>query len=79
MQQESIYLMLSEAFPGDVQIDGDGRHLNIRIVSDRFAGLNPLKRQQLVYEILSELIASGDIHAVNMQTYTPTEWETNHG
>jgi len=36
--------------------------------------LNPVKKQQLVYGALSDEIASGVIHAVNMRTYTPEQW-----
>ncbi|MEM6545626.1 MAG: BolA/IbaG family iron-sulfur metabolism protein, partial [Pseudomonadota bacterium] len=30
--------------------------------------------QQTVYSALKESIASGDIHAVNIRTFTPEEW-----
>ena len=38
-------------------------------------GKRPVQRQQLVYSALQEQIAAGDIHAVNMRTYTPQEWQ----
>ena len=32
-----------------------------------------VKRQQLVFGALNDVIASGEIHAVHMKTYTPAE------
>lgn len=66
-----------------VKTNGDGRHFNAIIVSIEFEGLNTLKRQQKVYAFLSEKIASGELHAFTMKTYTPNEWqqhqEKKHG
>ncbi|MEE4249219.1 MAG: BolA/IbaG family iron-sulfur metabolism protein [Alcanivoracaceae bacterium] len=46
------------------------------MVSEVFAGLMPVKRQQLVYGCLKECLADGSIHAVDpLQTYTPDEWQ----
>jgi acid stress-induced BolA-like protein IbaG/YrbA len=36
--------------------------------------LRPVKKQQLVYAVLNSHIADGTIHAVNIRTYSPTEW-----
>jgi acid stress-induced BolA-like protein IbaG/YrbA len=40
-----------------------------------FEGLRPVKKQQLVYAALSDRIADGSIHAVNIRTFTPAEWQ----
>ena len=40
-----------------------------------FEGMRPVKKQQLVYGALSEHIARGDIHAVNIRTFTPAQWQ----
>lgn len=68
-------LLLSRLADCEVEVSGDGRHFDILVVGDLFAGLSPVKKQQLVYGALSEEIASGDIHAVNMKTFTRAEWE----
>jgi acid stress-induced BolA-like protein IbaG/YrbA len=39
-----------------------------------FDGLRAVKKQQLIYALLNDEIASGAIHAVNMKFYTPQEW-----
>lgn len=51
----------------------DGSHIHLTVVSPVFAGLSPVKKQQMVYAVLSEQIASGVIHAVHMKTLTPEE------
>ena len=48
----------------------EGRHFTVRIVSERFAGLNRVARHRLVYDALHELIPQG-IHALAIQADTP--------
>lgn len=51
--------------------EGKG-HFRARIVSERFAGLKPLQRHQLVYQALGEMMQT-DIHALNIVALTPHE------
>lgn len=53
-------------------------HFKVVIVSDVFEGLSRVKRQQLVYKVLSEEIA-GPIHALAQHTYTPKQWAEKNG
>ena len=54
----------------------DGRgHFRVRIVSAAFAGVTPVKRHQLVYAALGELMQS-DIHALALDTRAPDEVRT---
>ena len=59
----------------DVQVQGEGNHYDITAVGALFDGLRPVKKQQLVYAALSDHIADGSIHAVNIRTFTPAEWQ----
>lgn len=75
MQSEQIQALLQDSIEGSqVEVSVDGSHVNVVVVSPVFEGLSPVKKQQLVYKVLSEQIASGVIHAVNMKTYTPEQW-----
>jgi len=56
-------------------VQGEGSNYDIAVIGDIFAGLRPVQKQQLVYAALSEQIADGSIHAVNIRTYTPQEWQ----
>ena len=56
-----------------VQLDGNKSH--VIVVTEAFAGVRSVKKQQMVYACLNDLISSGELHAVTMQTLTPAEWE----
>jgi acid stress-induced BolA-like protein IbaG/YrbA len=56
-----------------VTVEGsDGKYF-VTVIGDVFEGLNAVKRQQTIYKILNEHIASGAIHAVTMSLTTVTE------
>lgn len=75
MNADQIKSLLEAGIPGaEVQVQGDGGKFQVIVVSERFASLRPVAKQQLVYAPLNEHIASGAIHAVSMQTLTPEEW-----
>jgi acid stress-induced BolA-like protein IbaG/YrbA len=54
----------------------DGNKCLVAVASPAFEGQRTVKKQQMVYACLNELIASGELHAVSMHTYTPSEWES---
>jgi len=60
----------------EVIVQGEGNSYDITVVGDVFSTLRPVQKQQLVYGALSEQIADGSIHAVNISTYTPDEWRS---
>lgn len=62
-----------------VAVDSDGHHYQLTVVSEQFIGLSRLARQKWVYTILKDWIVSGELHAVEMQTWTKVEWEKQHG
>ena len=77
MSEEEIQQLLQSHIPGcDTEVDIDGSHVSVMVISDQFEGLNTLKKQQLVYGALNAAIADGRIHAVHMKTYTPAEWSS---
>ena len=61
------------------QVRGEGSHYDIAAIGEVFEGLRPVKKQQLVYAALSDHIADGSIHAVNIRTFTPAEWNAQSG
>ncbi|MDM3871271.1 BolA/IbaG family iron-sulfur metabolism protein [Porticoccus sp. W117] len=74
MTIEQIKELLTAGLEGcDIQVEGEGSNINVTAVGDIFDGLRPLKRQQMVYGLLADLIADGTIHAVNMTTLTTAE------
>ncbi len=74
MQATEVKALLEESIPGSkVLVEGEGCDFRLTVISDQFEGALPVKRQQMVYKHLNELIASGAIHAVTMTTQTPSE------
>ena len=55
-----------------------GGHFRLLVVSPRFEGLTRIAAQRLVYQALAHLMTS-DIHALQMKTLTPEQWQSIAG
>jgi acid stress-induced BolA-like protein IbaG/YrbA len=66
-------LVLAELGDCEVSVEGEGANYQITVVGERFAGMRPVQRQQLVYAALNEQIAAGAIHAVSIRALTPEQ------
>lgn len=51
---------------------GDGSHLSVYVVAERFRGLKALERHRLVYEAAGDLLPHR-IHALQVQALSPEE------
>lgn len=79
MTEQELKQVIEVAMPdSQVSIEGDGCNCQAIIVSDAFDGKSRVARQQLVFSILGKHIASGEIHAITMKTWTPQEWEQHN-
>jgi len=59
-----------------LEVRGDGAHFEAIVVSEAFAGLNRVRRHQLVYGALGERMRE-EIHALSMKTLTPAEFSAS--
>lgn len=77
MTPQAIQALIQQGIAdATVIVEGDdGRHFQATVISEQFAGLSLVKKQQAVYATINPQIASGEIHAISMQTFTPAEWE----
>ncbi len=58
-----------------LRVNGDdGTHFDAVIVSAAFEGKRMVQQHQLVYGTLGDRMRA-EIHALSMQTYTPTQWQ----
>ncbi|MDP6969280.1 MAG: BolA family protein [Gammaproteobacteria bacterium] len=48
-------------------------HYSLLLVSEQFTGLMPVKRHQLVYDLVGDLMGN-PIHALALHCYTPQQW-----
>ena len=77
MQAQELKELLESRLPQcEFIVQGDdGQHFQVIAISEAFAEIKmPVKKQQLVMTQLSEEIASNQVHAVALKTYTPEEW-----
>lgn len=75
MSADEVKALLEQALPGTTfEVEGGGAKFSIRAIGDIFAGKRPVQRQQVIYGVLNDKIASGEIHAVTMALFTPDEW-----
>ncbi len=74
---EDIQRKIESGIEGaQVMVRLEGNKCLLAVAAQAFEGMRSVKKQQLVYGCLNDLISSGDLHAVTMQTYTPSEWDT---
>jgi stress-induced morphogen len=76
VQPDQVKAAIQRALP-DALIDvedltGGGDHLQVRVVSGAFSGLTRIRQHQLVYGALRQELASEAIHALALQTSTPS-------
>ncbi|MBR8831515.1 MAG: hypothetical protein N5P05_003156 [Chroococcopsis gigantea SAG 12.99] len=55
-------------------LTGGGDHLEAIVVSSEFAGQSRVKQHQMVYSALQSALATEEIHALALKTYTPEAW-----
>ncbi len=73
--QELQTLLTSELAECQVEVRNEGNHYDILVIGEMFDGMRPVQKQQAVYKVINPHIASGSIHAVNIRTFTPAEWQ----
>ncbi|MGI9323020.1 MAG: BolA family protein [Pseudomonadales bacterium] len=69
---------LRSAFAGcQLEMASEGDRLDLLLIAADFEGVSKVKRQQMVYGVLGDLIKSGEIHALSMRVLTPAEQEAS--
>ena len=68
-------LVLQKIPAAKVLVAGAGCDFEITVISEQFADLSMVKKQQLVLGSLTEPLADGRLHAVTVKTHTPAEWQ----
>ncbi len=69
---------IEQALPGaQVEVHdttGTNDHFEARVVSAGFDGLSMVQQHQRVYAPLQDVLATGELHALALKTYTPAQW-----
>jgi acid stress-induced BolA-like protein IbaG/YrbA len=80
METTAVETLIRSGLPGaQVQVTGDGSHFDAVVVSPAFEGQTPIKRQRLVMDTVRNQIASGELHALSIKTFTPEQWAAQTG
>ncbi len=56
-------------------VTGEAGKYEAIVISQSFEGLTMVKEHQMVYATVNSHIASGELHALSIKAYTPSEWE----
>ena len=76
MEPEEIKTILATANELDeLHVKGENGHFQVIAVSTMFDGMSRVKKQQTIYGPLSDVIASGAVHAVSIKAFTPSQWQ----
>ena len=61
-------------FPeAEISFDGEDCNSKVLIVSKQFEGLTSLQRHKLVLGVLREQFQTGELHALSLNTKSPSE------
>ena len=75
MTADQLKQLIAAGLPCEhIELEGDGRHWFATIVSAEFEGKRPIARHQRVYAALGQRLATDEVHALSMKTFTPAEW-----
>ncbi len=75
MEPSQVESILKENLSlSEVHVKANGTHYEVIAVGECFSDVSRVKKQQLVYAPLKDLIADGTIHAVSIRAFTPADW-----
>ncbi len=79
-EASEIKRLIEQGMPCEfVEIHGaDGVHFTGVVVSAAFEGKSRVRQHQAVYATLGRLMGN-EIHALQLQTFTPAQWEEGRG
>ncbi|MBI2066755.1 MAG: BolA family transcriptional regulator [Deltaproteobacteria bacterium] len=78
MTPSEIERKIQQSFPGSTiqirDLTGTKDHWQVIVVSPAFEGKRMLEQHRMIKGVFESEIASGDLHAFSLKTYTPEEW-----
>lgn len=79
MNQTDVIELLKACFPNALKIDAanQGNKFEVLVVDDGFTGKRLVARQQAVYAVFNDHIASGQIHALTIHALTIKEYQSS--
>lgn len=68
-------LLMAELSLTEVHVTTDGSHYKVVAVGEMFDGMSRIKQQQAIYAPLMAQITSGQLHALTIKAFTPSQWQ----
>lgn len=77
MDAQEVINRIRTVVPESAQVEVDGADCDFTaiVLSESFAGTSPVKRQQSILSQFSDVLATGELHALSVRAHTPAEWE----
>ena len=77
MDREEVIARIGQAVPAaaEIMVEGADCDFTAVVLSEDFAGVSQVKRQQQVLASFSDVLASGELHALSVKAHTPAEWQ----
>ncbi|MGL5252507.1 MAG: BolA family protein [Moraxella sp.] len=73
--QDLINLLQLQLPNATIDAANEGNKFDVRVIDDSFEGKRLVARQQVILALVKDKIASGEIHALNIQALTHAEWQ----
>jgi len=79
LDPDKVKQRIASALP-DAEVEvkdltGTGDHFEARVVSAAFDGQTMIDQHKLVYAPLQDWLKSGELHALALRTFSPSQWE----
>tara|TARA_Y100000591_G_scaffold21735_1_gene16062 strand:- start:1297 stop:1533 length:237 start_codon:yes stop_codon:yes gene_type:complete len=76
MTKNELFELLNDSFSDSIieiqDLAGDNDHYAVKIISNKFKGLNKIKQHKLVYDVLGKKMGY-TLHALSIKTEVPKE------
>ena len=78
MLPDALQRKIEESLTGSTvqvrDLTGTADHYQVVVVSPLFEGKSMIEQHRMVKAVFEKDIASGEVHALSLKTYTPAEW-----
>lgn len=78
MEPTTLESMIKQAIPDAIvhvtDLTGTRDHYSVIVVSSTFDGQLPIKQHRTVNAALAAPLKTGELHALQLATYTPDQW-----
>ena len=76
MGPEDLKRRIEQGIPGaSARVEGADAHFGALVIAQAFDGKSRIEQHQMIYALFRDEMASEEVHALALRTYTPAEWE----